>query len=47
MHEETKLKVKEIQKVHESAKGFDLGHHAEFKSLTEILRKQKEHEAKA
>lgn len=47
MHEETKLKVKEIQKVHESQKGSDLGHHREFKSLTEILKKQREHEAKA
>ena len=41
MHEETKLKVNEIKKLHASKKDSDLSHIREFKSLSVVLDKQR------
>lgn len=47
MHQETKVKIQEIRKNHAAEKGADLSHYREFKTLTEVLKKQREAEDKA
>jgi len=47
MHASTKLKVHELRTAHRNEKTADLSHHKDFKSLNQILEKQRDAENKA